>query len=148
LAHSGDTFERAVSHAAGVGADALARGIAVELCTSAGDRLPITPGRAGRQTLLRALALLGPTAAPPGAARRWGSSSAAGAVWAAPGAALAATGAGPTARDAAMAGGRAPTAGVATGLAGDVVYVTTAAGAHEDVLPDALRPRTDTVVIR
>ena len=130
-AHTEETFERTIARVAGMGTRALAQGVTVELCTSAGDRLTIPVGTAGRQTLLRALALLGPTAAPSAAARRWGGSSGTGAVWAAPGAVSGASG-----------------AALRTDPGGDVVLVTTAAGARQDVLPDSLRPRADTVVIR
>jgi uncharacterized protein (DUF58 family) len=130
-AHTAETFERTIASAAGMGTQALARGVTVELCTSAGDRLTIPVGTAGRQTLLRALALLGPTAAPSAAARRWGGSSGAGAVWATTGAVSGTPG---------PARGADPT--------GDVVLVTTAAGAQQDVLPVSLRPRADTVVVR
>ena len=143
-AHTEDTFERTIAHVAGVGADALARGVPVELCTSAGDRVAIPPDAAGRQTLMRALALLGPAAPPPGTARRWAGAGTPGAVWAA--SAASAAGAVPTVVPPWAAGGEhgrhgAPVTG------GDVIFVTTAAGTQQDALPAALRPQADTVVI-
>jgi uncharacterized protein (DUF58 family) len=125
-AHSGDSFERTISRAAGLGTRALAEGMTVELCTSAGDRIRIPAGAAARQTLLRALAMLGPAAAPPGVARRQGDRAAADAVWATSSAGSSAVGMHPT---------------------GDVVLLTTSAGAALEALPPSLRLRADTVVV-
>jgi uncharacterized protein (DUF58 family) len=125
-AHAGDSFEQMISRAAGFGTRALADGVTVELCTSAGDRMRIPAGTAARQTLLRALALLGPTAAPSAGARRWGARGASGAVWATSG-----------------AGGPA----VGMDPAGEMILLTTSAGAEQDSLPPSLRLRADTVVV-
>jgi len=116
--HSGDSIEHAVSRAAGLGVAALARGQAVELCTSTGDRVSITPGTAGHGTLLRALAMLGPANPPPSVAMRYGDRPGAGAVWAT---------------------GRLDT--------GTVVLVTTAAGDTGRALPEPLRHRAETVLV-
>ena len=83
--HAGDSIERAVAEAAGIGLAALDQGITVELCTSTGESMLITPGTAARTTLLRALALLGPAGAPPTVARRWGDRPTGAAVWASTG---------------------------------------------------------------
>jgi uncharacterized protein (DUF58 family) len=117
-AHSADSIEPTISRAAGLGVRALQDGLSVELCTSAGDRVVIAPGTSGRQTLLRALALLGPASAAPAVARRWGDRPTGGAVWA--------TG--------------SPDA--------DVVLVTTATGASHQSLPESLRRQADTVLVR
>jgi uncharacterized protein (DUF58 family) len=115
--HHGDSLEATIGRAAGCGLAALDRGLTVELCTSTGDRLVITPDGTGRQSMLRALALLGTASAPPAVVRRWGSRPTGGAVWAT---------------------GRA--------LGEDVVLVTTATGATEPSLPDAVGRRAQTVL--
>ena len=117
-AHSGDSVERTISRAAGFGLAALERGVTVELCTSTGERVVITPNASGRQTMLRALALLGAASAPPAVMRRWGNRPTGGAVWA---------------------------TGSASG--DDVVLVTTAGGAAEPTLPDAIRRQAETVLV-
>jgi uncharacterized protein (DUF58 family) len=81
-AHTAESIEDTISRAAGLGVDALERGLTVELCASTGDRVVIAPNAVGRQTLLRALALLGPADAPPAVVRRWGDRPTGGAVWA------------------------------------------------------------------
>jgi uncharacterized protein (DUF58 family) len=115
--HSGDSIDATIGRAAGCGLAALERGLTVELCTSTGDRLVIAPNAAGRQSMLRALALLGSASAPPAVVRRWGSRPTGGAVW-------------------------------ATGsvLGDDVVLVTTATGAAERTLPDAIGRQAQTVL--
>jgi hypothetical protein len=113
-----DSIEATISRAAGYGLRALHQGITVELCTSTGDRMVITPDTAGRQTMQRALALLGPASAPPAVARRWGDRPIGGAVWA---------------------------TGNAEGA--DVVLVTTATGAARQALPDSLGLRAETVLV-
>ena len=55
-----DRLEQVVSCAAGAGLEALEAGNAVELCTSSGERLEITPGADACRILLCALAVLGP----------------------------------------------------------------------------------------
>ncbi|MGD0381018.1 MAG: DUF58 domain-containing protein [Acidimicrobiales bacterium] len=117
-AHSGDSIEKTISSAAGFGVGALDRGLTVELCTSTGDRVVITPNASGRQTMLRALALLGPATAPPAVVRRWGNRPTGGAVWA---------------------------TGSVQGA--DVVLVTTRSGAEQRTLPAALRGRAETVLV-
>jgi uncharacterized protein (DUF58 family) len=117
-AHDDDSFERAVSTAAGLGIDALHRAVTVELCTSSGDRVVVTPGSAGRQTLLRALAMLGPANPSPALARRWGNRPTGAAVWA--------TGHPGDAR---------------------LVLVTTARGQAQRALPDVLGGRAETVLV-
>ncbi len=116
--HSGDSIEHAVSRAAGLGVAALARGQAVELCTSTGERVSVAPGTAGHGTLLRALAMLGPANPPPSVAMRYGDRPGGGAVWAT---------------------GRLDT--------GTVVLVTTAAGDTGRALPEPLRHRAETVLV-
>jgi hypothetical protein len=116
--HSGDSIEKTIARASGVGLAALGRGLTVELCTSTGDRVVIAPGGSGRQSMLRALALLGPASAPPAVVRRWGDRPTGGAVWA--------TGGVPGA---------------------DVVLVTTPSGAAQRSLPAALGPLADTVLV-
>jgi len=117
-AHSAQSVEDTISRAAGLGAGALRRGLTVELCTSTGDRVVIPPNATGHQTMLRALALLGPASAPPAVVRRWGDRPTGGAVWA--------TGGGPGA---------------------DVVLVTTATGAAQRTLPESLRRQAETVLV-
>jgi uncharacterized protein (DUF58 family) len=117
-AHTGDSIERTISRAAGCGMAALERGLTVELCTSTGDRMVIAPNGAGRQTMLRALALLGAASAPPAVVRRWGNRPTGGAVWA-----------------------------TGTTLGDDVVLVTTETGAGEGTLPDAIRRRAETLLV-
>jgi uncharacterized protein (DUF58 family) len=117
-AHSGDSIERTISRAAGFGLAALERGVTVELCTSTGERVVITPNASGRQTMLRALALLGTASAPPAVVRRWGNRPTGGAVWA-----------------------------TGSALGDDVVLVTTAGGAAEPTLPDAIRRQAETVLV-
>lgn len=116
--HTGDSIEKTIARASGVGLHALGRGLTVELCTSTGDRVVIAPDAAGRQSMLRALALLGPASAPPAVVRRWGDRPTGGAVWA--------TGGVPGA---------------------DVVLVTTASGAAQRSLPDTIGPLADTVLV-
>lgn len=117
-AHSGDSIEKTISGAAAFGLGALDRGLTVELCTSTGDRVVITPNASGRQTMLRALALLGPATAPPAVVRRWGDRPTGGAVWA-----------------------------TGSGQGADVVLVTTPTGAEQRTLPAALRGRVETVLV-
>ncbi len=118
-AHSGDSIERTISRAPRRSASAaLERGLTVELCTSTGDRLVVAPDAAGRQTLLRALALLGAASAPPAVVRRWGNRPTGGAVWA-----------------------------TGSVLGDDVVLVTTAAGAAERTLPDSIGRQAETVLV-
>jgi uncharacterized protein (DUF58 family) len=118
-AHSGDSIERTVASAAGLGVLALQRGQCVELCTSTGDRVSVTPNVAGHHTLLRALAMLGPANAPASVALRWGDKPTEGAVWAA--------------------------AHLETKT---VVLVTTAEGETARALPDAIRHRAETVLVQ
>ena len=81
-AHTAASVEETISRAAGLGARALRQGLTLELCTSTGDRVVIPPNARGRQTMLRALALLGPANAPAAVVRRWGDRPTGGAVWA------------------------------------------------------------------
>ncbi len=118
-AHSEGSIEDTVARAAGLGSAALQRGVTVELCTSTGDRVVVLPDAAGRQTLFRALAMLGPADPPPAVMRRWGGRPIGGAVWA--------TGAAESA---------------------EVVLVTTPAGATRAALPAPLRGRTETILFR
>jgi hypothetical protein len=97
---------------------ALQRGLTVELCTSTGDRMVIPPNTTGRQTMLRALALLGAASAPPAVVRRWGNRPTGGAVWA-----------------------------TGSVLGDDVILVTTETGAGEGTLPDAIRRQAETVLV-
>jgi uncharacterized protein (DUF58 family) len=117
-AHSGDSIERTIARAAGFGLAALDRGLSLELCTSTGDRMVITPDAAGRRAMLRALALLGAASAPPAVVRRWGSRPTGGAVWA-----------------------------TGSVIGDDVVLVTTAAGAAERTLPDSIGRNAETVLV-
>jgi uncharacterized protein (DUF58 family) len=117
-AHSGDSIERTISRAAGFGVGALERGLTVELCTSTGERLVIAPNAAGHQTMLRALALLGASSAPPAMVRRWGNRPTGGAVWA-----------------------------TGSVVGDDVVLVTTPSGAAEGPLPDSIRRQAETVLV-
>jgi uncharacterized protein (DUF58 family) len=117
-AHTAESIDLAIARAAGLGVDALHRGLTVELCTSTGDRVVVVPNGAGPQTLLRALALVGPAHAPPAVVRRWGDRPTGGAVWA--------TGS----------------------LQGnDVVLVTTTTGAAQPTLPGSLGGRAETVLV-
>ena len=117
-AHTTESIEDTISRAAGLGVNALQRGLTVELCTSTGDRVVIAPNGGGRQSLLRALALLGPANAPPGVVRQWDDRPAGGAVWA------------------------------TSNLRGDdVVLVTTAAGAAQSTLPESLGRLAETVLV-
>ena len=84
-AHGASSFEAAIARVAALGSRALTDGVAVELCTSAGERLEIPAGTVGRQALVRALALLGPTNPPTSSALRWTGSTPAARVWAASG---------------------------------------------------------------
>jgi uncharacterized protein (DUF58 family) len=84
-AHGPSSFEAAIGRVAALGSRALADGVALELCTSAGERLEIPAGLTGRQALVRALALLGPTNPPTSSALRWTGRTAGSAVWAAAG---------------------------------------------------------------
>ncbi|HTT85863.1 MAG TPA: DUF58 domain-containing protein [Acidimicrobiales bacterium] len=84
-AHRSSSFEAAIAKVAALGTLALGDGVAVELCTSAGDRLEIPPGADGRHALVRALALLGPTNPPTSSALRWTGRSSGSAIWAAAG---------------------------------------------------------------
>jgi len=117
-AHTAASVEETISRAAGLGARALRQGLTVELCTSTGDRMVIPPNAAGRQTMLRALALLGPASAPAAVVRRWGDRPTGGAVWA-----------------------------TASGQSADVVLVTTATGAAQRTLPESLRRQVETVLV-
>ena len=117
-AHTGDSIEHTIARVAGLGLGALRRGVTVDLCTSAGDRVEIAPDAAGSRTLLRALALLGPANAPASTALRWSGVPRGGAVWA---------------------------TGDLDGT--DVVLVTTGAGAATGALPDALGRRAETVLV-
>jgi len=117
-AHTGDSIERTISRAAGFGIAALQRGLSVELCTSTGDRMVIPPNASGRQTMLRALALLGAASPPPAVVRRWGNRPTGGAVWA-----------------------------TGSVLGDDVVLVTTQAGSAQSTLPDAIRRQAETVLV-
>ena len=117
-AHSADSIEKTIARAAGLGAQALRRGVTVELCTSTGDRMVIAPNAAGGQNLLRALALLGPASAPPAVVRRWGDRPTGDAVWA---------------------------TGSVQGA--DVVLVTTATGAAQRTLPESIRRQAETVLV-
>ncbi|HYA67132.1 MAG TPA: DUF58 domain-containing protein, partial [Acidimicrobiales bacterium] len=65
-------LEAAISTAASAGVRALDEGTAVELCTSAGERMTASPGGEGRRHLLRALAVVGPSRPPRDEAMRWG----------------------------------------------------------------------------
>jgi len=116
--HGADSVEKTISRAAGFGLGALSRGLTVELCTSTGERVVIAPNGAGRPTMLRALALLGPATAPPSVVRRWGDRPTGGAVWA---------------------------TGNPSGA--DVVLVTTPTGAAQRTLPDALVRQAETVLV-
>jgi len=117
-AHDDRSIDEAISLAAGLGIEALQRAVTVELCTSTGDRVVVAPNTAGRQTLLRALAMLGPASPAPAVARRWGDRTTGGAVWASgnPGGA-------------------------------EVLLVTTARGAAQHSLPDVLGRRAETVLV-
>jgi uncharacterized protein (DUF58 family) len=84
-AHGPASFEAAINRVAALGSRALADGVALELCTSAGERLEIPAGLTGRQALVRALALLGPTNPPTSSALRWTGRTSGSAVWAAAG---------------------------------------------------------------
>jgi len=84
-AHGASSFEATISRVAALGSRALADGVSVELCTSAGERLELPPGTTGRQALVRALALLGPTNPPTSSALRWTGRTSGSAVWAAAG---------------------------------------------------------------
>src|SRR5580658_6350690 len=84
-AHGASSFEAAIARTAALGSRALADGVSVELCTSAGERLELPAGAPGRQALVRALALLGPTNPPTSSALRWTGRTAGSAVWAAAG---------------------------------------------------------------
>jgi uncharacterized protein (DUF58 family) len=117
-AHGPSSFESAIARVAALGARALADGVALELCTSAGEKLEIPPGAAGRQALMRALALLGPTNPPTASALRWTGRTAGSAVWAA----------------------------ASVGEEG-IVLVTTDAGAAS-ALPDVLQRRASVEVVR
>jgi uncharacterized protein (DUF58 family) len=83
--HGASSFEAAIARTAALGARALADGVSLELCTSAGERLELPAGAAGRQALVRALALLGPTNPPTSSALRWTGRTSGSAVWAAAG---------------------------------------------------------------
>ena len=115
--NGGGTVEAAISKAAGLGVQALDHGVSVELCTSSGERLEIPAGTAARVTLLRALALLAPGAAPVSTSWRWSRTASGGAVWA--------------------------TSHIESA---DLVLVTTRAGAST-ALPPALQGRASTVVV-
>jgi uncharacterized protein (DUF58 family) len=117
-AHGASSFEAAIARTAALGARALADGVSVELCTSAGERLELPAGTAGRQALVRALALLGPTNPPTSWALRWTGRTSGSAVWAAAG----------------------------VGEEG-MVLVTTDAGASS-ALPDVLQRRASVEVVR
>jgi uncharacterized protein (DUF58 family) len=117
-AHAAASFEAAISRTAALGSRALTDGVAVELCTSAGERLEIPAGITGRQALVRALALLGPTNPPTSSALRWTGSTHGSALWAA--------------------------AGVGDE---SMVLVTTDAGAT-NALPEVLRRRASVEVVR
>ncbi|HVC71820.1 MAG TPA: DUF58 domain-containing protein [Acidimicrobiales bacterium] len=117
-AHGTASFEAAITRAATLGALALDDGVAVELLTSAGERLEIPPGLTGRHALMRALALLGPTNPPTSSALRWTGRTYGSAIWAAAG-----------------IGGEA------------MVLVTTDAGAST-ALPDILQRRASVEVVR
>jgi uncharacterized protein (DUF58 family) len=84
-AHGASSFESAIDRVAALGSRALADGVALELCTSAGERLEIPVGLSSRQALMRALALLGPTNPPTSSALRWTGHTSGSAVWAAAG---------------------------------------------------------------
>jgi uncharacterized protein (DUF58 family) len=75
-------FEAAVEEVAAIGLGALVAGSAVELCTSAGERLDVPPGASGPATLLRALAMVGPALPARQAQLRWGEDAAPDALWA------------------------------------------------------------------
>jgi uncharacterized protein (DUF58 family) len=117
-AHGATSFEAAIGRVAALGARALADGVAVELFTSAGERLEVPAGITGRQALMRALALLGPTNPPTTSALRWTGRTYGSAVWAAAG----------------------------VGEEG-MVLVTTDAGAAS-ALPDVLQRRASVQVVR
>jgi uncharacterized protein (DUF58 family) len=85
-AHGAASFEAAIDRVATLGTRALDDNVAVALYTSAGERLEIPVGTAGRLALLRALALLGPTNPPTSSALRWTGRTQGSAVWAAAGA--------------------------------------------------------------
>jgi uncharacterized protein (DUF58 family) len=117
-AHGASSFEATIAKVAALGTKALVDGVALELCTSAGERLEIPAGMAGRQALVRALALLGPTNPPTSSALRWTGRTSGSAVWAAG----------------------------SVGEEG-MVLVTTDAGASS-ALPEALRRRASVEVVR
>jgi len=117
-AHGASSFEATIARVAVLGSRALADGVALELCTSAGERLEIPAGLTGRKALLRALALLGPTNPPTSSALRWTGRTSGSAVWAA--------------------------AGVGDE---DMVLVTTDAGAAS-ALPDVLQRRASVETVR
>jgi len=117
-AHRASSFEATISRVAALGARALVDGVTVELCTSAGERLEIPPGTVGRQALVRALALLGPTNPPTSSALRWTGRTSGSAVWA------------------------------ASGVGDEsMVLITTDAGASS-ALPDVLQRRASVEVVR
>jgi uncharacterized protein (DUF58 family) len=116
--HTDVSMEAAVSEAAALGLAALERGVGVNLCTSAGDRLSVDPHTGGRQALLRALAMLGRATAPPAAALRWADRPTGGALWAT--------------NDA---------------FGASLILVTTEAGVAQNALPDRLACQADTVVV-
>lgn len=117
-AHGASSFEAAIARTAALGSRALADGVAVELCTSAGERLELPAGAAGRQALVRALALLGPTNPPTSSALRWTGRTSGSAVW-----------------------------GVAGVGEEGMVLITTDAGAST-ALPDVLQRRASVEVVR
>jgi uncharacterized protein (DUF58 family) len=117
-AHGASSFEATIARTAALGSRALADGVAVELCTSAGERLELPAGDAGRQALVRALALLGPTNPPTSSALRWTGRTSGSAVW-----------------------------GVAGVGEEGMVLITTDAGASS-ALPDALQRRASVEVVR
>jgi hypothetical protein len=75
-------FEAAVQEVAAIGMRALAAGSAIELCTSAGERLEVAPGASGASALLRALAMVGPALPARQAQLRWGEGRTPDALWA------------------------------------------------------------------
>jgi len=111
-------LEAAVSTAAGMGIAALGEHTAVELCTSAGERVVVPPGPSGRLDFLRALAMVGPTRPRRDEAMRWDAHSTGGALWA------------------------------TDNLADAGQVLVTARPGGDDSLPDALAPRTTVVVVR
>jgi uncharacterized protein (DUF58 family) len=111
-------LEAAISAAAGLGVRALAAGTAVELCTSAGERLAVAPGRACQRALLRALAMVGPSVPRRDDAARWRAYDSAGALWA------------------------------TDNLADAGQVLVTPRSADDGVLPAALSSRTTVMVIR